>query len=391
MTGVVAPPPPWATRSGREPFAEVTVGPNRVALLKDGLQAYPAMLDAIARAQRTVVLETYILRDDSMGMRFLSALMERASAGVEVLLMYDFWGSTVDESVLARLGTAGVKVHAFHPLKATGGLSRLVVFFRRRNHRKALVVDGEVGFTGGLNISDDYAAVVDGGQGWRDTHVRIVGPTALELEQLFLETWRRYKGARFDASRFVHPRVAGTARLRILGNDFSTQSKAIRKAYVQAIEQAASRIFLTHAYFLPPSRMLRALVRAAKRGVQVAVILAASTDVKIVLYAARGLYPKLLRAGVHVYEWQGRVLHAKTAVVDGEWATVGSSNLDPLSLRQNLEVNAVFVDKGMGAAVERLFAEDIHHAEKITQETVRGYGLLHRMLQWLAFRVRHWL
>lgn len=382
---------PWASHAGREPFFEVDLGPNRVSVLKDGLQAYPAMLNAIAGAKRTIALETYILRDDTMGLRFLHALVERAEAGVEVLLMYDYWGSSLSEESVAKLREAGVKTLVFHPLRWTGSLGRFLVHFSRRNHRKALVVDGDVGFTGGLNVSDDYAAVEDGGKGWRDTHVRIVGPAAAELEQLFLKTWRTHRGPAFDGARFERPKCAGSWRIRVLGSDFSQQRKDIRRAYLEAFERSARTLFLTHAYFVPPSRVVKAMVRAAKRGVRVAVILGAATDVKLALYAARGLYRKLLKAGVEVYEWNGRVLHAKTAVVDGRWCTIGSSNLDPMSLRHNLEVNAVFEDAELGQALERMFAADLTHCERITWKIIDGYGLFHRLAMWFAARVRAWL
>ncbi len=261
----------------------------------------------------------------------------------------------------------------------------------RRNHRKALIVDGLVAFTGGLNISDDYASVADGGHGWRDTHVRIVGPSAQTLERLFLATWKKDKGAALRAELFRRPRVAGCDRIRIIGNDFALDRKDIRRAYLDAFARSRKTIFLTHAYFLPPAKVLKGLVRASRRGVRVAVILAATTDVKLLLFAARGLYGRLLRNRIEVYEWQGRVLHAKTAVVDTRWSTVGSANLDALSLRQNLEVNAVFHDANLAESVEQMFLEDLEHCQRITPAIVKSYGLFHRLLSWLAYQVRHWL
>jgi len=285
-----------------------------------------------------------------------------------------------------------VKVMVFKPLRWAGKVSGWFVRFRRRNHRKVLVVDGHVGFTGGLNISDDYAAVEDGGNGWRDTQVRIVGPAAADLERHFLGTWLRFKGGRFDEHRFRRAALGATsAKLRIISNDFGEGRRTIRKAYVHAITHAKRRILLTHAYFLPPSRVVRALTRAARHGVRVVVILAASTDVRAVLYAARALYRRLLKAGVEVYEWEGRVLHAKTAVIDNSWSTVGSANLDPQSLRENLEINAVFIDSHFANAVERMFEGDLKSCTEITMDTVRGYGWFERLLQWLAYRVRRWL
>lgn len=376
----------------RPPYAEARVGPNRVALLKDGFQAYPAMLQAIAGAKSTICLETYILRDDATGTRFLDALMERARTGVEVLLMYDYWGSDVSDLTLGALRAAGVKVLPFRPWRYLGSFARAFARVRRRNHRKSLIVDGVFGFTGGLNISDDYAAVEDGGQGWRDTHVRIYGPDAASLERLFLTTWQANRGPAFDGPRFRRQRQAGCEKLRVVGNDFALDRKGIRRAYEDAFGKAKERIFVTNAYFLPPAKIIKALVAAARRGVRVGIILAATTDVKLVLYAARGLYPKLLKNKIEVYEWSaGRVLHAKTAVVDGLWATVGSSNLDPLSLRQNLEVNAIVVEPGFGASLERLWLEDLSHCVRVTRDTIKEYGLFERLLSWVAYQFRHWL
>lgn len=373
-------------------YAEIRVGPNQVALLKDGEQTFPAMLEAIAAARNTVCLETYIIQDDSSGRRFVTALIERARAGVEVLLMYDSWGSVVSGQSLSEMKDAGVKVLQFRPWKYLGSFHRALAKVRRRNHRKSLIVDGVVGFTGGLNLSDDYASKADGGAAWRDTHIRIIGPDAQALERLFLTTWVQYKGLHFDTSRFKRSNYSGCENLRVVGNDFAIERKGIRRAYESAFEKARSRIYITNAYFLPPTKMIRSLVTAARRGVKVAVILAATTDVKLVLYAARGLYAKLIKNGVEVHEWAaGPVLHAKTAVVDGVWGTVGSSNLDPLSLRENLEVNAIVIDPRFGVALESMFEEDLTHCRRITMEEVRQYGFIQRILSWFALRVRHWL
>ena len=376
----------------RVPYAETKVGPNRVALLRDGLQAFPAMLDAIAAARSTICLETYILKDDEVGSRFLEALMERARAGVEVLLMFDYWGSEVSDITLSALRAARVRLLIFRPWKYLGSLSLAFSKVSRRNHRKSLTVDGTVGFTGGLNIANDYAAKIDGGAGWRDTHVRIEGPDAQALEKLFLTTWNSNKGPRYDTRRFARPRFAGCDKIRVVGNDFALDRKGIRRAYEGAFAQAKDRICVTNAYFLPPAKMVSGLVAAARRGVKVKIILAATTDVKLVLYAARGLYPRLLKNGIEVFEWAaGRVLHAKTAVVDGTWATVGSANLDPMSLRQNLEVNAIITEPAFGAALERMFVEDLAQCRPITLSDVNKYGPLQRIFSWIAYRLRHWL
>ncbi|MBK7864624.1 MAG: cardiolipin synthase ClsB [Archangiaceae bacterium] len=375
----------------RSPFAEVEVGSNRVALLKDGYQTFPAMLEALRAAQSTLCIETYILRDDRVGDALASVLIERAYAGVEVNLMYDGWGAGVSDAYVTRLRLAGVRVVNFQPVKLLGPLGRLLGRLKRRNHRKAMIIDGRIGFTGGLNLSSDYAAVEDGGRGWRDTHVRIEGPAAVQLERMFLITWRKHKGPRLDEQRYVHPETPPDRRVRIIGNEFRKDRKDIRVAYVAAFNAAKRRIHVTNSYFMPPARVLRGLMRAARRGVEVTLILAGTTDVPLVLLATRGLYAKLLRSGVKVYEWQGRVLHAKTAVVDGAWSTVGSANLDNLSLRQNLEVNAVIEDERFGTAMERLFTQDLYQCTAITRERLDERSLFDRLLSWLAYQVRSWL
>ena len=373
------------------PFAEVTIGADKVSLLKDGQQAFPSMLAAIASAKETICFETYILRDDRTGRLFAQALGERARAGVEVNLMFDQWGSSVSDDFVDLLRADRVRLVIFQPVRFSRGLGAVVARLKRRNHRKALTIDGKVGFTGGLNISDEYAAEEDGGKAWRDTAVRIEGPVVEELERLFLGTWRANRGAPLDEKRYQRERPAPGGKVRILGNHFRKDRKDIRKAYVNAMHAAQRSIHLTHAYFIPPGRIIRELERAARRNVKVVVILAAATDQSIVLWAARGLYARMLRAGIQVYEWEGRILHAKTAVVDGRWSTVGSANLDALSLRQNLEVNAVFEAAAFAAAVERMFEADLPSCQLITKEDVKNRPLLDRVLSWFALHLRKWL
>ncbi len=381
------------TEAPPAPFAELAIGGTKAALLKDGGQVFPAMLAAIASARSTICFETYIIRDDNTGTRFAEALMERARGGVEVNLIFDGWGAQMSQGFLTRLQQAGVRWMNFQPVNVLGPIGKAIARLKRRNHRKALIVDGRIGFTGGLNISDDYAAVADGGAGWRDTHVRLEGPPAADLERLFLQTWQRYRGAPIDPARYQQrpPRGAGGPGVRILGNEFRADRKHIREAYTTAMRGAQRTIHLTHAYFLPPSKLLKVMTSAARRGVRVAVILAAATDVRIVLWGARGLYQKLLRAGVEVYEWEGRILHAKTAVVDARWATVGSANLDSLSLRQNLEVNAVFDDPAFAEAVERMFEQDLKSCRKITRAWLDDRPLFEQFLSWVAYQLRRWL
>jgi cardiolipin synthase A/B len=367
------------------------VGAHRLALLRDGAEAYPAMLAAIAAARSNICLETYILRDDRTGRRFADALAERAGAGVEVSLLYDAWGSSVSGGFIEGLHRAGVRTLVYHPLRFSGRLPEISAKLTRRDHRKALVVDGQVAFTGGINIEDDNAPVEDGGAAWRDTHLRIEGPAAAELEYFFRRTWKRERGAPFDEARYGHDGRRADPHVRVITNDMRRARGGIREEYRAAIAGAKRRILITNAYFLPTPRFLWALGQAAGRGVDVRVMVGGTTDVATVLMATRSVYARLLDAGVRMFEWRGRVLHAKTAVVDGFWSTVGSSNLDPQSLRHNLEANAFVEDRGFGAALERMFEADLEHCEEIEVGKWRHRAPWGRAASWAAYLFRDWL
>lgn len=373
------------------PFADVAVGAHKLRLLRDGEQAFPAMLDDIARARTTVCFETYILRDDRTGRTFGDALMDRASAGVEVNLLYDTWGSSVTDRFLARLKRAGVRVLPYRPVTAGVRDRRLLRSLWRRDHKKSLIIDGLVGYTGGLNISDEYAPPTVGGSNWRDTHLRIEGPAARELEYFFLRTWQRERGAPLAEARYSAPPRTPDPRVQVICSEKRRGRGDIGREYRDAIGGARSRIWLTNAYFLPTLRLLRALSAAARRGVDVRVIVAGTTDVRAVRYASRSIYGRLLRAGVRVYEYLGRVLHAKTAVVDGFWSTVGSSNLDSQSLKMNLEVNAFVRGERFARALEEMFREDLESCDEITLDSWERRGVVDRALSWSAYLFKDYL
>ncbi len=381
-----------APRRSYKPFATIRVGTHRVDLLRDGGETYASMLAAIRSARSSILLETYILRDDATGRRFAAALCERARAGVEVSLLYDAWGSEIGGDYLDELHDAGIRTLAYHPIRFHRRLGTFIAKVWRRDHRKILVVDSRVGFTGGMNIADDYAAAEEGGNGWRDTHVRIEGPAVAELQYRFLYSWRRHKGAPFDETLY---RTAGgrrpDGRVRVVSTAMAGQRRAISKTYRAAINGATQRIRITNAYFLPTLRVIQALRNAARRGVDVQVIVAGTTDVPAVRLASRAMYDAFLHAGVRIFEWKGRVLHAKTATVDGKWSTVGSSNLDTLSLRVNLELNAVIEDRAFAAAMERMFEEDLASCEEVTIEKWHARPLWERILGGIALLFRRWL
>lgn len=364
---------------------------HRLALLRDGREAFPAMLAAIAGAQRTICLETYILRDDRIGRRFGAALEERARAGVEVNLLYDAWGSSVSSSFVRDLENAGVRTLEFHPIRISSEVHRMLASLSSRDHRKSLIVDSWLAFTGGINICDDYAPLEDGGKNWRDTHLGMLGPAAVELEYFFLRAWRRGGGKALDEIRYGGHDRRADPDVMIAVSDLRRQRVRIRDAYREAIDAATKRIFITNAYFVPTLRFIAALNRAARRGVDVRVMIAGTTDVTAVKLASRSIYGRLLEAGVRMFEWQGRVLHAKTAVIDGLWSTVGSSNLDHQSLRYNLEANAIVRGEGLAGALERMFEDDLIQCEEVEIERWRGRRPWERAVSWGAWLFRDWL
>lgn len=378
-------------RSELRVYAERVVGMHRLALLRDGEQAFPAMLEAIRSARSTICLETYILRSDRTGERFAEALIERAQAGVEVNVLYDAWGSSVSAPYLAKLHSGGVRTLSYHPIAFDGRIGRMLSKLIRRNHRKTLVVDQRVGFTGGLNIADDYAAVAEGGKGWRDTHLRLEGPAVFELLAYFLAVWNREGGAPVDERRYRHDGRRPDPKVRVIGNGVRLDRKLVRDAYLRAIKGARKRILITNAYFIPTLRLVRALKAAARRGVQVELILAGTTDLISARWAARSFYTPLLGAGVRIFEWYGRVLHAKTAAIDGVFGTVGSTNLDTLSLRYNLEINLVAEDQGFAEELERMFDDDLEHCVEIYLDEWMQRPLYAKLASWFLSLFRRWL
>ncbi len=360
---------------------------NQLQPLRDGGETYPAMLAAIAAAKRHVHLETYILKSDSIGVRFADALIERAQAGVTVRLIFDSFGSMgLSDSYLDRLRDGGVLVAEYNPIAPWRKRFALM----RRDHRKILVVDDEVGFTGGLNIGEDYASVADGGAGWRDTHVRVQGQIVADLARLFHHTWSKSGGKDYPMPG-DDAKPVGETLARVVNNREFKQRYRFRRAYRHAIRGANNSIDIMNAYFLPGILLRRALRKAVARGVRVRVIVPGESDVQLVQLACEYLYRKFLRAGVQVFEWPEHMVHAKTAVIDRTWATIGSYNLDNQSLLQNLEVAVAAVDGRFAEKLQEDFDEDIVHCRAVTMEYVKGRSWWRRLKCWFAFRLRRWL
>ena len=363
---------------------------NQVALLRTGGETFPAMLAAIASARRSIVFETYIWEDDRTGRRFADALIARVGAGVEVRVIYDaIGGFGLGDEFVERMRASGVAIIEYHPVAPWRARFNLT----RRDHRKILVVDDEVGFTGGINIGDEYATVAEGGHGWHDIHCELRGPVVIDLARLFRRLWIAEGGAPYpapaepaeDGSR------AGTIAARVVDNNKRKRRGAIRKAYATAFAAARRTIWLENAYFLPDRGLRRVLYKAVARGVDVAVIVPGRNDVQAVRYAGLYAYRRLIARGIKIYRWRGPMMHAKSAVVDGVWSCIGSYNLDSRSLRYNLEVVVEIIDDQFGAIMERQFADDLPRCESYELSSWTELPWWRRLLAWMAFRIRNWL
>lgn len=364
---------------------------NTLQLLRDGVEAMPAMLEAISEAQHTIYVEMYHFASDDTGWRFVDALVERATAGLEVAVLYDGFGSLgTSPELWQRLEEAGVRLFEYNPI----GLFKPLRGWFARDHRKVLVLDHVTAFVGGLNLANAWAPPEWGGSGWRDTAVRIVGPCARDLAQLFRSEWD--KAGRLSELRPVPesiPAPPGRALCGVFGTSLRRrqQRKSVQEVYLHALRAARQRICLTTAYFIPARAIQHAIRDARKRGVDVVLLLAGTSDIWLAKYAGRRLYRRLLSWGVEVYEWTDRVLHAKTMSVDGCWASVGSFNLDPFSARYNLEVTVATLDRDTARALERMFEEDVRRSQRIHISDWKRRSWIERGLELLCYPFRFWM
>ena len=379
---------------------------NRARLLQDGAATYQAMFEAIAQAQDHINLESYIFDDDAVGERFAELLLARQREGVQVNLMYDSvgaWGT--DAAFFERLRREGVQVLEFNPLQPWAALAPWAP--NHRDHRKLLVVDGRLAILGGVNISGVYASgsslrglrhrpdsAADAVSGavpaipWRDTDILIEGPAVAEFQRLFLQSWQRQRGPVLAGSNYF-PTVPpmGPQVVRAIASSPDDPYSLMYLSLLAALGQAQRQIRITQAYFVPDRQLMAALTTAAARGVQVQLILPGQSDSGLTFHAGRSEYEELLQAGVEVFEMRHVLLHAKTAVIDGLWSCVGSSNLDWRSALDNDEINAVVLGEAFAATLQQAFEADLLAATPITWAQWRDRPLSWRLKEWGARRL----
>lgn len=371
---------------------ERAIGRNTIDLLIDGEKAFPAMLEAIAGAQHFISLETYIFQPDVIGTRFRDALTVAAVRGVEVRLIYDSIGAfETSETFWRPLAAAGGQLLEFH--RVSEGRWEWAARLNRRDHRKVLVIDGQVGFCGGINIHDEELPESQGGASWRDVHVRITGPAVRELQRLFLQTWEYEKGPPpANIQKLLpQPPPAGEVFARIVATNALKHRRTIHRSYLHAIKRARRFIYLWNPYFIPDRGVRRAFKNAAKRGVDIRVIVPARNDIAAVRFASRNLYGSLMRHGVRIFEWREHVMHAKCGVIDGNWSTVGSFNLDHRSLIHNMELNAMIFGEPFGAQMVEMFELDMKSCAEVDAHSWPFRPLLDRILEKFFYLFRYWL
>jgi len=378
---------------------------NKLTLLKNGPATYQAMLAAIREARDHINLETYIFDDDEAGKEFADPLLERQAAGVQVNVIHDSVGAIMTPtSFFDRLRDGGINVLEFNPVNPLKG-NKKGWLLNNRDHRRQLVIDGRIAFTGGVNISNTYSSAPSGKRvrkwlhlaanptvGWRDTHIQIEGPVVAEFQKLFLATWARQKGEPLAARNyFPELKAEGNEIVRAIGSMPTDSQSLIYLTLMSAISHAQSEVHLTVAYFGPDPKLLGALTDAARRGVDVKLVLPSYSDSSAIFHLGRSYYTQLLRGGVGIHELCGAVMHAKTACIDGVWSTIGSTNLDSRSFLLNDEINAVILGRDFATQMEAMFAEDLTESEAIALKKWQRRSLMLRCKERVARVGAYWL
>ena len=339
---------------------------NQVTALTNGDQIFPAMLTAIKLAEKTITFETYIYWSGAIGQQFADALVERAKAGVKVLVLLDWVGSAkIDAGYLKAMETAGVKVHKFHK-PVWYNLARL----NNRTHRKLLVVDGRVGFTGGVGIAPQWTGNGQDADHWRDSHFRAEGPVVAQIQATFLNNWLKVTGEVQHGEEFFPAiKALGTERAQMFSSSPSNGSENMQLMYHLAINAAAQSIDLSMAYFVPDEMSRDLMIKAVKRGVRVRLITPGPiTDTQTVRVASRRTWGPLLAAGVEIFEYQPSMYHCKIMIIDGVMTSVGSTNFDNRSLRLNDEANLNVYGREFAALQTAVFEKDLLVSRRMTFE-----------------------
>ena len=359
------------------------VAGNRVELALNGDETYPRLWADLRSARRAITIQMYYAAPGRVADSLGAILAERARAGVFVYLLYDAFGSSFRDDYLARLRSAGVRAVPFRPFRF-----RNLWVVQNRSHVRGVVVDGRVGWTGGFGIDDKW---LGGGQRpgeWRETNVRIEGPAVLQLEAAFVASWSEATGELFASRAMVHEQQGGVARAGLLFTSPTLGSTAAERYLAMSIAGARKRLYVTNAYFAPDANFMALLTRAARRGVDVRLLVGGPrTDVRMARLAAHARFDSLLSAGVKVYEYQPSTLHAKTFVADGLWSSIGTMNFDNRSLALNDESTLMVLDSTASRQMEEVFFADLRQASEVELTTFRRRPWTQRVAEWAANQI----
>ncbi|HZX97648.1 MAG TPA: phospholipase D-like domain-containing protein [Myxococcales bacterium] len=394
-TALLAPAPPEQQRLSLTP--QRLLPGHRVRLLFGGVEAYPAMLDAIATARTEIALETYIWASDANGRRFVDAVCIKAQEGVRVRCVIDGAGSFgFSGADVARMRAAGVLLSIFHPV----GPWRARWGWQVRDHRKLLIVDGRVAFAGGMNLGDDYAPKAWGGHGWNDVHMQVEGPVLRDIRRLFEETWIYATPENWNpdealpapgASTEIVPVHGSTTRVQALAVGRFLARRSVQHHFEHAMLAARHRIWIEAAYFIPNRALRGALKHAARRGVDVRVTVPRYSDIPGLTHASQYTWASLLKSGVAIYEWLPGMLHGKTLTIDGAWSAVGSYNLDSRSLLYNWEIALEVLDERVAEQLDQKFRDDLEFCEKVDPALWKKRSLWQRLRERFFYVFRTWL
>lgn len=355
---------------------------NRITNLENGVEIFPAMLEAMKAARHNINFETYIYWSGDTGREFAETLAERARAGVDVQVLVDWVGSQkMEQGLLDMLSDAGVSVEQFHPLNWYN-LARV----NNRTHRKLLIVDGKVGFTGGVGIADNWEGDASTPDQWRDSHYRMQGPAVAQMQAAFMDNWIKSTGTVLQGEEYFPPLEAmGEARAQVFTSSPSGGGDSMLLMYLLSIASAGHSIDLSASYFVPDEMFRKALRVALERGVRVRIIVPGDKiDKEVVRKASRATWGELLAAGAEIHEFQPTMFHCKMMIVDGLMVSVGSTNLDNRSFQLNEEANLNIYDADVAARASAVFEEDLKRSRQITYEQWKARPWQEKLLEHLA-------
>ncbi|HEV7299758.1 MAG TPA: phospholipase D-like domain-containing protein [Tepidisphaeraceae bacterium] len=359
---------------------------NKVDRLVNGDQIFPAMLDAIRGAQRTIVFETFIYWQGDIGRRFVDALGERAQAGVKVHVLLDWLGSKrMDQQSIERLKGCGAQVERYHPLHWYN-LRRA----NHRTHRKLLVIDGRIGFTGGVGIADEWMGDAQDPQHWRDTHFRVEGPAVAQMQAAFMDNWlKTHQRVLHGPDYFPKLEPAGSCTAQMFMSSPEEGSESARLMFLMSIACVAKSLRIASAYFVPDDLSVQELVNARKRGARVQIVVPGEhIDAHVVRRASRARWGPLLEAGIEIYEYQPTMFHCKVLIADEQWTSVGSANFDTRSFRLNDEANLNIYDVEFAERQAELFEADLKRAHRVTLEEWQNRPWMEKLMEHAAALLR---